>query len=66
MEGERLIRSLFTDKLGARSLEVGRDCLLDKTASANPLCLPRPRMWLADWIIGNGGSIVVGGTGPRP
>ena len=33
MEGERLINKLFTDKLGAPSLEVGRDCPLD---SATP------------------------------
>jgi hypothetical protein len=39
MEGERLINKLFTDKLGARSLEVGRDCPLD-SATPSPSAYP--------------------------
>ena len=39
MEGERLINKLFTDKLGAPSLEVGRDCPLD-SATPSPSAYP--------------------------
>ena len=39
MEGEHLINKLFTDKLSAPSLEVGRDCPLD-SATPSPSAYP--------------------------